>query len=249
MMRHLEDKYNEDMDDFFNSTLEDPDFPDKAERWRASQRTMLRLARTLMRRENLDPADEQKAFQMVDRVLQDALLLEANMKAYYQHMEKNDVKAVNKVHRIWTAAQDHLIRIDATCEIMECEMRFGPDYWADMEEANKRDAKMFGKMDLIPKGHIYRAAQPYPPLPIPAGEPVPPLPEPYQDFLDLDPEALDYDEEHDEYFIAEGYVSEDGRLDHNSVIWDWEKEEVTFQYVGGPPVTWKFWKARCRKTR
>ena len=252
---HLEEKYFADMDDFFRSTLKDPDFPDKAERWRASQRTMLRCARTIVRNPDLSEDDEEKAFDWVQRITRDALLLEINLYKCYFRINKNDVKKLNKVHRIWTAVQDHCIRIDVTRAIMEKEveqLREKQEKAAKSEKlgylpeeiafAAAKQAK--GLMNAVPEGHYYLPAKPYPPERIPDGEPVPTLPMPFAEAMAIDPKHLAYDLEHDEFYIPEGYVSEDGRLDHDSLVWDWEKEEVTVKYVGGPPTTWKFWKPK-----
>ena len=257
-IHHIEEKYDADKADFFASTLDDPDFPDKAERWRASQRTMLRFARTLVRRPDVTEAEAEKAFEWLDRVMQDAVLLEANMKNYYKRMKKDNVKAVNKAHRAWTDAQDHLFRIDATGEAMEKDMENnmhhalngdvyspGGPYESLPEDITCKSVEMANaKSDAVPAGHSYYPAFPYPPERIRMEAPVPLLPMPYVDFRLIDPEELAYDLEHDEFYIPEGYVSKDGSLDHNSIKWDWEKEEVTCQYVGGVPVTWKFYKTK-----
>ena len=125
-------------------------------------------------------------------------------------------------------------------------------YWNKRQASGGKIPELYEKVlamteatdRAIPAGHIYLPAKPYPPEEIPASEQVPLLPQPYAAFRMIDPAELGYDLEHDEFFIPKGYVSEDGRIDENSVIWDWEKEEVTFQFVGEEAVTWKFWKAK-----
>ena len=73
---------------------------------------------------------------------------------------------------------------------------------------------------------------------------MPNLPEPFIKWKDLPPEDFIYDKEHDEFILPKGYLSADGTIDDQSVVFDWEKRTVTCKFVGGEPVTWPFWKAK-----
>ena len=98
--------------------------------------------------------------------------------------------------------------------------------------------------DRIPEGHSYRPAYPYPPERVPEDELVPDLPDPISRVDDVPLEDKDYDEELDEFVVKKGYVSEDGLIDDQSVVYYPETHEVEFGYVGGVRTRWKYWKAK-----
>lgn len=57
-------------------------------------------------------------------------------------------------------------------------------------------------------------------------------------------EYKDYDENIDEFVLKKDYVSENGLIDANSMVYHPETEEVEFGYVGGRWFRWKYWKAK-----
>ena len=96
----------------------------------------------------------------------------------------------------------------------------------------------------VPETHMYLPARPFPPVEIPEGVRVPNYPEPYIRMKTTDVEDLVYDLEHDEFIIRPGYVSEDGLIDDQSVVWNWEEGTVAMKFRGGEPEIWPFWKAK-----
>ena len=96
----------------------------------------------------------------------------------------------------------------------------------------------------VPENHMYLPARPFPPVEIPEGVRVPDYPEPYVRMKTLDVKELNYDLEHDEFIIRPGYVSEDGLIDDQSVVWNWEEGTVAMKFRGGEPEIWPFWKAK-----
>ncbi len=84
----------------------------------------------------------------------------------------------------------------------------------------------------------------FPHDPVLEGQPVPTWPEPYQRVAALDVDHKEYDLEHDNFVVKKGYVSEDGLIDDQSVVWDYENNKVTIKFRGGEPVVWDFWKPK-----
>ena len=241
------EKYDADMDAHFATTFADPDFPEKAENFLDSQKRAINLARNI---QLVDPEDEKRkdrAIDLINRVIRDAQLLMHNADAYYKRLVRKNCEE----HKLLKAADafsrktmDHWLRADSTQRRMQKIFYGGVKRGVPIEIWGivKIDKERYD--DCVPAGRIYLPPWPYPPKPIPPDQPVPMWPKPFLAYKAIPPEELEYDKEHDEFIIPEGYVSEDGSMDHNSVRFNWEKMEVTFQFVGGEPVTWKFWKAK-----
>ncbi len=100
--------------------------------------------------------------------------------------------------------------------------------------------------EIIPEGHVYYPVRPYPPEDIPLGESVPERPAAWECFRAIPEEELAYDSAHDEFVIPKGRVfeTEYGRLDEQSVRFDWERNTVTCGFVGGERTTWPFFKVK-----
>ena len=112
-----------------------------------------------------------------------------------------------------------------------------PEYRMEYEQGPI--AKVYRSM--VPEGHIFMPARPYPPVRTPDwqnGVPYPP--EPFCRWKNLPPEDFIYDAEHDEFVLPEGYVSDDGLIDDKSVIWHPETCEVDIGYVGGERTVWNY---------
>ncbi len=116
--------------------------------------------------------------------------------------------------------------------------------WHRAAEAAARVRFLYS--NIIPKGHIYYPARPYPPDDIPLGDCVPERPEAWESFRAIPEEELAYDSVHDEFVIPEGktFDTEFGTLDADSIRFDWEHETVTVGFAGGDSVTWPFFKVK-----
>ena len=242
----IEDKYNGDMDGYFLCTYNSPDLTEKAANWIDSQLRMIRLAHVILRSDPESDEIKTLAMEKMDRVIRDARLLVHGLECYLKRLNNKgctDLKLIKTVDRLSRKCMDHWLRADSTRNLLERKLHGGASKGVRNEKMDNVNKKRKNWVKHVPAGHIYLPPRPYPPLRIPPDEPVPMYPKVYLDFLGIPPEELAYDEENDEFVIPEGYVSEDGSLDHNSIRWDYEKREVTFQYVDGIPVTWKFWKA------
>lgn len=99
---------------------------------------------------------------------------------------------------------------------------------------------------IIPKGHVYYPVRPYPPEEIPLGESVPERPAAWECFRAVPEEELEYDCAHDEFVIPKGRIfeTEYGRLDDQSVCFDWENNTVSCGFAGGERTAWPFFKVK-----
>ncbi|MBQ6508146.1 MAG: hypothetical protein IJI07_01610, partial [Flexilinea sp.] len=55
-------------------------------------------------------------------------------------------------------------------------------------------------------------------------------PDPYVRVKELPVKDLIYDLDHDEFLVRPGDVSEDGLIDDQSVVWNWEERLVTMKF-------------------
>ncbi len=94
--------------------------------------------------------------------------------------------------------------------------------------------------NAVPKGSWFCPPRIFPHERIPEGLPVPPAPDVFQRVKEMEPDHMIFDEEHQNFIIEPGYISEDGLIDDKSVVWDYGNHRVTMKYRGGVPVTWDF---------
>ncbi|MBQ4512231.1 MAG: hypothetical protein II969_04510 [Anaerolineaceae bacterium] len=108
----------------------------------------------------------------------------------------------------------------------------------------KAAARNAHERKFIPSGHMFLPPRIFPHDPVPEGLPVPEGPEPYARVASLEIENKVYDPEHDNFVVKPGYVSEDGLIDDQSVVWDYENNKVICKFRGGEPIVWDFWKPK-----
>ena len=242
-------KYDLCRADFFDSLAEDKDLPKKAKKWTEAAKVLLGYAQTLYIISSDNEEEQQRAMQIMDRISKESAIRQRNISKHRDlrlaaepDMSEPDQERLDQYVR--DADKDLLRSINTLAHYRGRYYRnakaVSPETAAETE-ASERVAR---RMKMVPDGHLYLPARMYPPKPFPPGVPVPYLPEPYERMMELPPEDLEYDEEHDEFVIPKGYVSEDGLLDDQSVVWDWERHLVTMKLRGGEAVTWPFWKAK-----
>ena len=80
--------YDEKRAEFFDSTPEDADLPDKAKRWAAVSKTFMGLARTLMRAYGESDKYHQVSLEISDRITKDSGIRVRNLDLHYELMKK-----------------------------------------------------------------------------------------------------------------------------------------------------------------
>ena len=249
---YLEDTekfYGECEEAFLASDVRAADFPETCEKWAAAARTMIMAAGALFGRHSATKENKTKALEMFDRCKKDSGLRAKNLKLHHE-LAKQDgnvgPKELAKKARQFLAGLEFFFRAEGTQQsylkrYVNSPDFVDPEYQILLEQAPI--ARKYRKM--IPAGHYFMPARPYPPERVPDWmKEVPFVPEPFRKWKDLPPEDFIYDEEHDEFVLPKGYVSADGTIDDQSVVFDWDKRTVTCRFVGGEPVTWPFWKPR-----
>ena len=241
--------YEERRTDFFDSVVETEDLPEKAKRLASFARTYLGLARTILHDYGEFEKYHQAALDIADRVVKESGIVLRNLDLHYEHKKKELPKGDTKLIRLSKEVEDGIhffSRAMATqIALNRREEAFtGGPAGIEMREEMKAGDRMRALEAKVPEDHMYLPARPFPPVPIPEEYQVPDYPEPYIRMKKLDVEDLVYDLEHDEFIIRPGYVSEDGLIDDQSVVWNWEEETVAMKFRGGEPEIWPFWKAK-----
>lgn len=248
-LREAQERYDECRAAFFDSLAEDKDLPKKAKKWAAAARVLLGYAQTLYIISSDNEEEKQRALQIMDRISKECAIRKSNIAKHRRlrlaagpDLSESDQDRLEQYER--DADMDLLRTLNTLAHYRERHSRGAAVVSPEMEVETKVSERAARRRALIPENHLYLPARMYPPIPFPPDVPVPDLPEPYERMMQLPPEDLEYDEEHDEFVIPEGYVSEDGLLDDQSVVWDWKHHLVTMKLRGGEAVTWPFWKAK-----
>ena len=242
--------YAEAKEEFHATELRDPDIVKRGEKWAKASRTMIMAGAALfgLRADDLD--EKEKALEVLDLCKKDAGIRAYNLDLHYQIVKQNGSdedkkedprslrdKVLNAYEFYYRALNTH----QRYADIYVNDPKYVTPELASEKRAGVRVAE---KIKMVPKGHYFLPARPFPPMRIPEGEEVPYPPEAYLKWKSLPVKDYYYDTEHDEFALPKGYLSEDGTIDDQSVVWDWVNNTVTMKFVGGEPVTWPFWKAK-----
>ena len=241
--------YEEKRADFFDSTPEDADLPLKAKRWAAISKTFMGLARTLMRAYGEDDKYHEVSVEIADRITKDSGLRLRNLDLHYDLMKKADPNNRTLLDRLSQDVIDGMKffnRAVATQTVMltHADRVSGGPAGIEMREEAKAGERARALEEKVPDGHMFLPARPFPAVEIPEGIHVPEYPEAYKRYKSVDVDDLVYDEEHDEFIIRPGYISEDGLIDDESVVWNWDEGTVAIKFRGGEPEIWPFWKPK-----
>ncbi len=190
----------------------------------------------------------QEGRELLDRICKDADIRERTCAQYYHAVED---KYPEKSEYLTGLMHETLQRLNFLNRCMMTQNHYlkdgikRNDYGVAKDESDKRCAAAAARIrSRVPDGHMFLPPRIFPHDPVPEGQPVPTRPEPYQRVAALDVDHKEYDLEHDNFVVKKGYVSEDGLIDDQSVVWDYENNKVTIKFRGGEPVVWDFWKPK-----
>ena len=186
--------------------------------------------------------------EILDRICKDANIRERDCSQYYYAVADKYPEQTEYVDGLRIEAVDRMNFLNRCMATQNHYLNDGikrNDYGQAREESEKRCSAAAARIrSRVPDGHMFLPPRIFPHDPVPEGQPVPTRPEPYIRVAALDVDHKEYDLEHDNFVVKKGYISEDGLIDDQSVVWDYENNKVTIKFRGGEPVVWDFWKPK-----
>ena len=243
-VKEAEADYNEARNEYFRTDPNTEEIMKAAEMAEEAGRELISRALTVFHMYKASPEDKLTAVRILDRMSKEASIRERTCSRYYRRMqqEKPDSKVwLRRLFREKLKRMRFLDRCARTQSVYsrrmaECEN----SGTSETELDRKAAAKAERTRACIPEGGRFCPPRIFPHDPIPEGQPVPLAPDPYRRFKKMEAKDLVFSMEHCNFELPEGYISEDGLIDSESVVWDYENRKVTMKYRGGVPVTWDF---------
>ena len=190
----------------------------------------------------------QEGRDILDKICKDADIRERTCNQYYKAVKDKYPEQTEYVDGLRIEAVTRMNFLNRCMATQNHYLNDGikrNDYEKAREESDKRCSAEAARIrSRVPDGHMFLPPRIFPHDPVPEGQPVPTRPVPYQRVAALDVDHKEYDLEHDNFVVKKGYVSEDGLIDDQSVVWDYENNKVIIKFRGGEPVVWDFWKPK-----
>ena len=242
------ERYNEAREEFLHSYIQDPALPDKTKNWLTASRQFIAWAETLFVCHPDDAEQQQFALDLMDRITKESGLRVDAVNAQEKLVKKTDPQdtdRLKKISDVYFSADFFLRSAIRTQQYFTDRLQRG-DNGFDIEfEADKKAGAQLARIaHLFPPDRLCLRGIIFPPARVPLGQPLPQPPEVYSRVKFMPPEDLVYDPAADELVVRPGYVSEDGKVDENSVIWHPENQTVEMGYVGEEKVIWPYWKPK-----
>ena len=195
-----------------------------------------------------DPNEKKYARDLIEKITKDANKRERTCCQLYRKLKQEHPECKELLKRMLEEKQKRMTFLDRCMmtqshydkKLMTDKDRVDPIHEMEVRQA----AKAARTRKCIPAGHMYLPPRIFPHDPIPVGQPVPVPPDVYRRVEQMEGCEKVYDLEHDNFVLAKDYLSEDGLVDGESVVWDYVNNKVTMKYRGGVAVTWDFWKPR-----
>ena len=241
--------YNKMQASFLSTDPRDRMILKKEKSCEEASRSMIMMAAALFgRHTGNNQENKEKALAALDKCKRDAGIRAKNVCLHIELAEKENDPSQDELVELWRTAlrslNFHTRAYNTQTSYLKRYVE-SPDYMTPELRIEKEQSAIVAKgMKMIPKGHYFLPARPFPPARVPEGEWVPYPPEAYAAWKNLPIEDFYFDTETDEFALPKGYVSKDQKIDDESVVWDWENRTVTMKFRGGEPVTWPFWKPR-----
>ena len=219
---------------------------DAAKKWEKASRAMISRAAALFNLSGDDQELRKQALEIMKTCAEDTAKRELMIAAYTEQAveEKPDdttfADQMDQLNLHYMMSTDRAVNTQA----LYTKRFFHGDNYVDplLEAETKASAAAAVIRRAVPEGHHYLPARPYPPERIPYDEMVPNTPEPFNRVKRMPVSEKIYDEELDEFVVPKGYISEDGMIDDESVVWDPENHTVACKFRGEEPVIWPYWK-------
>ena len=248
VIRKAEEDFYAKKNQFYTHTMKDEDGLLKASKaWERAGRILAGMARTAFHYKQSNAEQRKYALSMLELVADAANLRWGNLIKLVDRKiaaDPNDETTVERMEKIRFHAYSSLASAVRTWTKYRDLHKKGIDYVSPKRAREIWAAEEYEKeRKLVPEGIIRIPGRIYPPIPVPWGEPVPEPPLAYQLKKMTPAEHKVYDPELDELVLKPGYVSPDGLIDDQSVIYDRANHQVIMKLRGGEPVIWPEWKA------
>ena len=188
--------------------------------------------------------DRAYARDVLDRLTKDSCARERTCSQMYRKVREVHPEQKDRIRRLRKAKQKRMKFLDrcmATQAHYQKDRKTTKDAAAEQQEKEiRRSYKAHRMRQQMPKGGRFCPPRVFPHDTIPPGRPVPYPPEPIVRFKELEPEDLVFNPEQHNFEIRPGYLSEDGKMDSESVAWNYETHKVAMKYRGEEPVIWDF---------
>ena len=242
------DVYNKDRDEFLGCCVEDEKLPKISKKWQQSTRRLARWAETWFMTHSDNDEEQNTALDILDRITKESAMREINLVKHLEWVEKAFPEKTEKIEALRQAEESADLFL---CSAIKTQTRFnelyahGESFVAVEAKAEKEAGEFLSKIyHKFPAGRAFARGSIFPPERVPVGAPVPMEPEAFTRVTYLDPDKLVYDPEVDELVPEKGYVSEDGKIDDQSVVWHPDTMTVDIGFRGEEKVTWNFWKPK-----
>ncbi len=243
-LTEAETDYNDTRAAFFRTDPNTEDIMKAAEIAEAAAKALISRALTAFHMYNAGREDKMSALKILDRMTKESSIREQTCCRYYHDMRK---KPDTGKKWLWGLFREKLKRMKFLDRCVRTQSSYNKRMSEDKnsgssgnELAEKLATKAERTRACIPEGGRFCPPRIFPHDPIPEGEPVPIAPDPYRRFKKMEAKDLVFNMEHFNFELPPDYVSEDGLIDSESVVWDYENSKVTMKYRGGVPVTWDF---------
>ena len=244
----MEKLYAEVRTVFMTTDARDDQILKRAAEWEKVSRGMIMANAELFGRKKGSLENRDRALKGLEECKKDAGIRAKNLERHLELAKKDESRDVDDLQKLrlnLNACLMFLFRVENTQRKYLQLYVTAPDYVTPEIRIEKEQSAIVAKgMKMIPKGHYFLPARPFPPVRIPEGERVPYPPEAYAAWKNLPIEDFYFDTETDEFALPKGYVSKDEKIDDESVVWNWTDNTVTMKFRGGEPVTWPFWKPK-----
>ena len=243
-LQEAEQDYNDACEDFLKENPGSEAIMKAAEYVEAAAKILFSRVLVIFKMPNATDEAIEYANALMDRLTKDSCARERTCSQLYRKTREKYPEQKDRIHRLLIEKQKRMKFLDR-CMATQAKYiklqqtgKTGTDPVMKMlTESSRRAARI---RSFIPEGGRFCPPRVFPPERIPEGQRVPMPPRPYLRFKGMDPKDLVFNVEHHNFEIPPNYVSEDGTMDSESIVWDYENSTVTMKFRGGEPVTWPF---------
>ena len=247
-LAEAERDYREACEDYEASDPSQESIMDAAETVELAAKELIARALVMFHMFPTTEENKQRARMILDKITKDANKREQTCCNLYRHIRKTQPEKKEKINSLLRKKFKRMKFLDRcmrTQSYYDKKSMEGSDH---ADPIHKIEAEQSAKAErtrrCIPEGHRWLPPRIFPHDPIPEGLPVPTPPQPYMRVEAMEAAEKVFDTEHDNFVLAPDYISEDGLIDGESVVWDYVNNKVTMKYRGGVPVTWDFWQPK-----